>query len=277
METQSEAVLPAATPRQSGARRFRMVRTVTALMLREMTTTYGRSAGGYAWTLLEPVGGIMILTLIFASGLKLRTPSLGISFALFYATGLLAFMAYVRIQGKISQSIIASRALLRYPAVTFVDALVARFLLNTMTVAMIFTIVSGAILVTMDTRAVLDIPSILLSLLMGWTLGLGIGTLNAYLVPMYPVYGSVWSILTTPLFFVSGILYIYEELPRMGQDILWYNPLIHVTAMMRKGFYAQYDATFVSPLYVFSIALVTLILGLVVIRRNYRRLVDGSY
>ena len=41
--------------------RFQMGRTVVALMLREMATTYGRSAGGYAWAILDPVLGVTLL------------------------------------------------------------------------------------------------------------------------------------------------------------------------------------------------------------------------
>ncbi len=83
--------------------------------------------------------------------------------------------------------------------------------------------------------------------------------------------------LTTPLFFVSGVLYTYEELPEFGKDVIWYNPLIHITGMMRKGFYGQYDATFVSPTYVFSIGLVLLALGFILLGRYYRIIVDKSF
>ena len=53
-------------------RRFKMGRTVMALMLREMSTTYGRSPGGYLWAVLEPLGGIAMMTLILAVGLRIR-------------------------------------------------------------------------------------------------------------------------------------------------------------------------------------------------------------
>lgn len=277
MDSDSSLTLPKSRPAKGIARRFRMARTVVALMLREMTTTYGRSPGGYVWSLLEPVGGIMILTLIFSAGLKLRQPSLGVSFAMFYATGMLPFMAYGRVQAKVSMSITYSRALLRYPSVTFVDAMIARLLLNAMTMTLIMILVYGGIMLAVETRVVLDYGAIAMSLAMAYGLGLGIGAMNAFLMPVFPIYASVWGILTTPLFFVSGVIYLYEELPHFGQDILWYNPLIHITAMMRRGFYPAYDATFVSPVYVFTIAIILLMLGLILISKNYRTIVDESY
>ncbi|MCX7288621.1 MAG: hypothetical protein NTW20_13985 [Rhodobacterales bacterium] len=72
-----------------GARGFRTSRSVVALMLREMSTTYGRSPGGYLWVILEPVGGIALLSLVLTFGLRVKSPGLGINFPLFYATGVL--------------------------------------------------------------------------------------------------------------------------------------------------------------------------------------------
>ena len=74
--------------------RFSTLRTVLALMLREMSTTYGRSPGGYLWAILEPAGGIAMMSVAF--GLVLRSPSLGTNFPIFYATGYLPFMMYMR-------------------------------------------------------------------------------------------------------------------------------------------------------------------------------------
>ena len=52
-----------------------------------MGPKFGRSAGGYFWALAEPLGGILLLSIAFS--LALRTPPLGTSFMLFYATGVI--------------------------------------------------------------------------------------------------------------------------------------------------------------------------------------------
>ncbi len=45
---------------------------------------------------------------------------------------------------------------------------------------------------------------------------------------------------------ISGIFVLFETFPQPYRDWLWYNPLVHVIALMRSGFYSTYDATFVS-------------------------------
>ena len=62
-------------------RRFASLRAIGALILREMSTSNGRSPGGYLWAVLEPAGGIALLSLVFAAAF--RNPPIGISFPMF--------------------------------------------------------------------------------------------------------------------------------------------------------------------------------------------------
>ena len=48
---------------------FPMARTIGALVMREMSSTYGKSTGGYLWVILEPIAGIVLLTVIFSIAL----------------------------------------------------------------------------------------------------------------------------------------------------------------------------------------------------------------
>ena len=113
------AALPARTRRSP-------VRTISALMLREMATRYGASPGGYAWAVVEPLGTLFVLALAFS--LLLRNPSLGESFILFYATAFLPFNVFNGISNAMMQAMMFSKALLKYPAVSWIDTLIARFL-----------------------------------------------------------------------------------------------------------------------------------------------------
>lgn len=252
------------------ARRFRTGRTVTALMLREMTTTYGRSPGGYLWAVLEPIGAILLLSVAFS--LLLRSPSLGTSFLMFYATGYMPFTLYQSTNTKVARSIKFSKALLAYPGVTWLDAVLARFALNLVTQITVAFLVFGGILAIVDTRTLLDYPAIAAGLALAAFLGLGIGTLNCFLMTRFPIWEHVWSIATRPLFLASGLFYTLEDLPQAAREILWWNPLIHVTGIMRTGFYPTYDATYVSVPYVCAVAGLTLAVGLMLVRRHIHAL-----
>lgn len=251
-------------------RRFATGRAVLALMLREMATTYGRSPGGYLWAVLEPVGGIAILTLIFSMGFT--APSLGTNFPIFYATGILPFMMFNSVCNRVSTSLLFSKALLAYPSVTYLDALLARFVVNTVTQAMVGYLVFGGILQLYETRTLPQLGLIAQSFALTAALALGIGTLNAYLIARFAVWQVIWSILTRPLFLISGIFFLFHAIPQPAQDFVWFNPLIHVVGLMRAGFYPTYDAGYVSPLYVMAVAMIAFAAGLLLLRRSHRDL-----
>jgi len=254
-------------------RRFTAPRAITALILREMASTYGRTPLGYLWAVLEPVAGIALLTVIFSLGF--RSPPLGTNFPIFYASGLVPFLLYMDVSNKVMESLRFSRQLLGYPRITFADALLARFFLNLLTQLLVAYILFTGILFFFDTRTAPDLPAIGLGLAMAASLGLGIGTLNCLLTGLMPAWQRVWAIMNRPLFLISCIFFLFESVPVPFNDILWYNPLVHIVGQTRSGFYPYYDAPYVSPLYVFGIAMICFLFGMVFLRRYVRLIFNG--
>lgn len=254
-------------------RRFQSMRTITALILREMGSTYGRSPGGYVWALLEPIGAILLLSVGFS--LIIRMPSLGTSFLLFYATGYLPFSMFQSVSQKVANALRYSRSLLAYPRVTWADAVIARFTLTVLTQLTVFVVLVTGILAFADTRAVLTPSAILTGLSMAAGLGLAAGLMNCLLFGLFPVWQQIWTILTRPLFLASGVFFLYDDMPQLARDILWWNPLLHATGEVRRGFYPTYDAAYVSGAYVFALSLGFIALGLMLLRRYHKRVIEA--
>lgn len=258
--------LPAGRPQ----RRFQNLRTITALILREMSTTYGRSPGGYLWAILEPLGMILVMAIAFS--LLFRTPSLGTNFILFYATGFLPFRMYSEIQSVTAAALRYSRGLLAYPAVSYIDALLARFILKALTHLLISYLIMTGIMTFLEIQLVMDFEPIMIAFAAAALLGFGIGSLNCLLFELFPVYKSIWSMVTKPLMIMSAVIYIYEDLPEAARDVLWYNPLAHLTGLSRTGFYSYYEPSYISLTYVLTIGLVSTVFGLMLLRRYNRKL-----
>lgn len=249
------------------------LRTIAALCLREMQTSYGRSPGGYLWAVMEPVAGIALLTFIFSLGF--RAPPIGSNFPIFYATGIVPFTMYRELSGKIAQSISYSRPLLKYPRVTIADALLARFALNVFTQLLVAYVIFAGIELIYETRTVPDLPGIALGLSMVAMIGFGVGVMNCLLFGLFPVWQQVWAILSRPLFIISCIFFTFETVPEPYRGLLWYNPLVHITGQLRAAFYPTYDASYVSPAYVFGLGLGLCALGLVLLGRYHRDILNG--
>lgn len=251
---------------------FVTARVVTALILREMTSTYGRKPGGYLWAVLEPVAGIALMSWVFS--LALRKPQLGTDFMMFYATGMMPFWVVTQVSARVSQSLRYSRQLLTYPRVTVLDALVARYVLNIMLLLLVSYLVIGGTRLVKDTGTMVDLPRVMLGFAMAASLAAGIGSLNCVLMTAFPLYGTFWGIATRPLMILSGVILMVDGLPRPYRSWLLWNPIVHVVAEVRAGFYFGYHPSFVSPVYVFGVSMVLLVAGILFTWRFHREALE---
>lgn len=249
---------------------MKSLRAIIALIIREMISTYGRHFFGYAWAILEPVCGIALMSIVFS--IAFRAPALGDNFPLFYASGLLPFFLWSDISSKISSSISFSKQLLFYPPIKYIHAIIARFIINIITHVLVFVIVMTGICYIFDYQAHLVWSSMISSILMASSLALGVGTLNCYATTRFPTWDKIWSIANRPAFIISGILFLYDNVPEPYKTYLWYNPLVHVVGEMRSGFYPSYEAFYVSYLYIYGLSLVTFLIGLIFLNRHSKDL-----
>lgn len=258
-------------PREVG-RLSAALRSISGLILREMSTRYGRTPGGYIWALLEPMG--MILILGYAWSLLARVPALGTSFFLFKATGFMVLQMFLVVANQTGRAMRFSRPLLFYPRVTWLDAVLARFILNALVVTLVTGIILTGIMIFEEIRSVPDMPVVFLAMGLAAIMGLSVGMLNCYMFERIPVWEQIWSVGTRPMFLISGVIFIYEDLPQAGQAVLWYNPVLHLTGIMRDGFYPLYRPEYISEIYLGAWCLLPMLAGLLLLRQYHRDLLN---
>lgn len=178
----------------ASARRFRLWRSVFALMLREMSTTYGRSPGGYLWAVIEPVAAISVLALAFQ--VMFHTPFLGTNFPLFFASGLLPFTLATKLSVTIARALQFSKNLLEYPGVTWVDAVIARGILLVLTDLVTWLVIFTGLFWIYDLGEILRFEYFLATLCLAAILGSGIGLVNCFFFTSAPIYERVYAIVT---------------------------------------------------------------------------------
>lgn len=242
------------------------IRVVNALLRREMSTRYGRASGGYFWVIAEPCAAIFVMSLVWAA--MDRGPDLGQSFIVFFATGFLSFNFYRLTAGQLFSAVKGTRALLKYPNVNVYDAIIARFILQTLTNCFICVLVLGVAIVWTDEQVILDFSKLLPSLVAASMLALGVGTVNATLFMIYPTWERVFQIVNRPLFIISGVLYIPEIMPGAIREVLGWNPLVHVVSTFREGVYGYYDPVHDNLWYPALIGVVLFFFGLLLLRRH---------
>jgi len=245
---------------------------IGALVVREMITRYGRSPGGYVWAVLEPVGMIAILAVAFSQ--IIHAPPLGESFIFFYATGYLPFHAYSETASSTGSAVNVNRQLMHFPVVTPISSVLARFILSVLTHVIVTVLVFATLLSVLDEPVQVSLGPILLGLGAAFALGLGVGTLNAVIFVFAPIWERVWAIINRPLFIISGVFFTFESLPRAAQEILWWNPLVHIVGLVRTGFYPVYDGAYISLSYVVGISVLTFLIGGGLMTRHRGRMIE---
>ncbi|MEM7176753.1 MAG: ABC transporter permease [Pseudomonadota bacterium] len=248
------------------------IRTLFALMMREMATRFGRTSAGFAWALIEPVGYVALLSTLFI--FMSRSPPLGPSFPLFYASGFLPYYIFRNISAVTAASVRYNQSLLTYPNVTPTDTVLARFLLQFLTNSVIAVVVLAGALMISGYAPKLSVEVIVAAVLLASILGLGVGALNAVLFHVSPAWERVYLILTHPLFIVSGIFYVPELLPPEMRAVIHWNPVVHPVSLMRTGVYANYEGADIDLAYVGLVSVLTLLLGLFFLRAYRARLTE---
>ena len=256
-----------------GLVRFQRLRVLFALVVREMSTRFGRSYGGYFWAIAQPLGGVLLLNVIFS--LTLHRPALGTNFALFYATGVVPFFFFSGVSNAVSSAIASNRGLLRYPVVSPLDAIFGKFIIEYITMLIVGVLLTGGIMIYYRLPVTLDPLTALAGFTLVGLLGLGVGTMNCVLFGLFPTWRQIWSVVTRPLLVISGVIFIVESMPFEMRHFLIWNPIVQAIALVRKGFYGSYDPYYVSYPYILGIALGLFTVGAYLLRRYEGWLIDN--
>ncbi|MGB0412109.1 MAG: ABC transporter permease [Pikeienuella sp.] len=257
-------------PTRTNVTSGRRLRVLSALVLREMATRYGKSNLGYFWAVVEPVAYVAIFSVLFSY--LSRHPPLGQSFPVFFATGVMVFFFYRGLADTCASAFSGNRALFSYPQVTLLDSILARAFLEFVTRSFVAMIVLVGVIHFAGFESIYAIGPILLAPLICGATGFGAGLINCVLFNLSNTYQRLYMVVTRPMMIISGVIFIPERLPAQGREVILWNPLVHMVAYFRTGFYPTYRADYINFTMMIGLPLVLIVVGLFLIRRFEGRL-----
>lgn len=228
---------------------FIQIRVILALVLREARVRHGRSRAGYAWSIVEPVLLISVLTFLFSS-FRSQSDS-PINFAVFFATGVLPFQFFRNSSQYISQAFQSNLPLFNYPLVKPIDAVIARTLLEFATHLIVMVLVLSFQIMVLDADMPHDIATMFLAVLLLTFMAFGAGLNLAVTRRRIPSISNLYILIMGPAFFISGVFFSLSSLPSVYRDVLVWNPLIHGVEIFRSGYFIGYETQDVSVAYLF--------------------------
>lgn len=219
-------------------------RILWALIMRELSTRYGRDNIGFLWLLGEP--------LIFAFGVLIMwnvikpTYEHGIRVTPFVITG---YMPVILVRHMISHglnSVKSNISLLYHRQVTVLHLYIARLTLEVIGVSLSFA-VSVIVLVSLG---LVEIPADFHLIYIGWFvlawISFGLTLILGAIAEIFEYVERFVQLFTYILVPLSGTFYMVAWIPARFRGTLLYIPFIHCIEMIRAGFFGEFVPTFYS-------------------------------
>lgn len=243
---------------------------IRALLKREMHTRIGKYQLGALWLLLEPLTTVIMLGLIL--GPIIGRSSGEVPYAFFLLCGFTQLKSLTGLMTSGGAAINSNSGLLVFRQVEPIDPFISRFIFHLCSTLLSFGIfcLLGIWLGVQLSSAHLHI--VLSCFLITWMIGSGLGLIIGILSTEFKELEKIMQFIQHPLLFLSCVIIPYRSLPEMAQNILYWNPLVHVVEYTRHSLFPiEYPVSDLNLLYPAIWAIISLALGLNIyrVKRHY--------
>lgn len=222
-------------------------RVLHALILRDIRTRFFGNGLGYLLFIAWPLAHMAILLGIYwVTG---RTVPYGDSIIRFFAAGLIPIMSFQYMSRFIMMSAIINKPLLAFPAVTVMDILIARAMLEALAACCYSIILLLAMWVGGLNALPLDYTQAFLAMAASLLLGFGFGCVNGVITSVFPMWVTGYTLILIVAYISSGVVFVPSGMPEIVRSIMSYNPILHGVEWMRIAYIPGYPTDTVSKTY----------------------------
>jgi capsular polysaccharide transport system permease protein len=245
-------------------------RIITALVMREMTTRYGRQGLGFAWVIGEPL--IFCFGVLILWSLTKPPYEHGVRLAPFVMTGYMSLILIRHFIALLSSALQANMGLMYHRQIAPLHIFMSRVLLELGGATGAFVVVYAVLLALGQ----VSLPHDYLLLYAGWLLlawdALGFSLVLTGLAMRYEVMERLVPVISYILIPISGAFYMVSWIaPGMRSFVLWI-PFVHPIEMIRAGVFGEFVATFYNAPYAILLGAIMTIAGLLIISASRDRI-----
>lgn len=245
-------------------------RVLSALLLRELLTRYGRHNIGFLWLFVEPMLFTLGVTALWTATKSLHGSDLPI--AVFALTGYSTVLLWRNMPGRCIGAIESNIALMYHSNVRALDIYVARIMIEFAGATMSFFTLSLVFIA----GELIKPPEDFLTVAGGWMLTAWFGAALAITIGAlsqeYELVDKFWHPASYLLFPLSGAAYLVSALPSAAREIVLYIPMVHGVEMIRDGYFGSKIEPIYNPGYVIICSLVLSVAALILVRWTEKRL-----
>lgn len=232
---------------------------IFALFVREIRSGFNDKFG-LSWALINPV--VFIFVLSFIRGRMDGGETHNMPTFVFMAYGMLIIQMFLSMWAGTSSSLRKSKSLFAFRQVQPISAFVASGLFESLVkLAVFLTILLIMYLLSMEVE-IADPLELLFCFtqvsVVAFSLGMLFGLAEQYVKEITKLKGLI----QRPLFFISGVFFSLQDVPREYWHYLNWNPVLHGIELAREAAYPGYGAVGVSNFYLGASTLILFSLAL---------------
>jgi capsular polysaccharide transport system permease protein len=250
---------------------FIQSRVIKALMIRELTTRFGRENIGFLWIMGEPLlfAGLVGLLWTFMKGPEEH----GVGIVAFVASGYIPLTFMRHSFSRCSSVFVANGSLMYHRQIKLMDFLFVRVLIEFLGAMMAWVFIA----LVLGFFGLFPVPADLGMVVAGWLLyALFVLSVCSVIAPLSEISELVEKLMPVSVYIAlpfSGTFTMVSWLTPSVQDIMMMSPMVNAVEMMRYGIFGDLVRPYYNVWNPLGVSMVMLIIGLALCRHVRRTLV----
>lgn len=220
---------------------------IEALAYRDRLTRFSGGWIGPYWAQLTPLVWIAFLVALF--DVLQRVPPIHVHAGIFVATGVLPYILFRQTITSLARSVIANRHLRYITPINQAEILFGTATVEAWNILLTSTIIFGLLCAIGYALPPASLQEAVFALFLLFLLSASAGHLIAIIGLMSDSWARIFPLALRPFFWISGVFYTATELPKAAQDLLYWNPVLHITEALREGYFEAYSSPIFDPIY----------------------------
>lgn len=246
-------------------------RVIGALMLRELTTRFGRENIGFLWIMVEPLLFAVLVGLIWRAS---KGPTeYGVDIVAFVVTGYVPLVLFRTTVGRAVGSFIANGSLMYHRQIKILDIIMVRFLVELIGHMMAYLFVG----IALGAIGWFPMPYDFGFLVLGWIYySIFVFSVAIVIAPLSEMSEALEKFIPVTTYIMipfSGVFFIVSALSTRAADVALYSPPVHAMEMMRYGVFGPVMNPHYDFIYPLKFCLPLIAVGLLLCRIVRKRLV----
>lgn len=246
-------------------------RVIGALMIRELTTRFGRENIGFLWVMVEPLLFAVLVGILWRA---MKGPlEYGVDIVAFVVTGYIPLVLFRSVVMRVVNAFTANGGLMYHRQIKVLDLFLVRFALEFIGHMMAFLFIA----LVLGALGFFPWPYDFGFLLLGWCyfslFTLAVALIVAPLSEMSEVLEKFIPVTTYLMVPFSGAFYLVGMMAPQAAEVVLYSPPVHAMEMLRYGVFGPSINPKFDLIYPLEACLPFVVIGLALCRSVRKRMV----